>query len=47
MNNQEIQIIIGILLLLVYVYCIRNNEGYRGRGADELPNQTRKWSQNI
>lgn len=32
MNNQEIQIIVGILLLLVYVYCIRNNEGYRGRG---------------
>lgn len=32
MNNQEIQIIVGILLLLVYVYCIRNNEGYRRRG---------------
>ena len=32
MNNQEIQIICGILLLLMYVYCIRNNEGYRRRG---------------
>ena len=32
MNNQEIQIIVGILLLLVYVYCTRNNEGYRRRG---------------
>lgn len=32
MNNQEIQIIVGILLLLVYVYCIRNNEGYKRKG---------------
>ena len=31
MNNQEIQIILGILLLLIYVFFIRNKEGYRGR----------------
>ena len=42
MNNQEIQIIVGILLLLVYVYCIRNNEGYRRRGRTSC--QTRPVS---
>ena len=42
MNNQEIQIIVGILLLLIYVYCIRNNEGYRRRGRTSC--QTRPVS---
>ena len=32
MNNQKIQIILGILLLLVYVFFIRNKEGYRRKG---------------
>jgi len=32
MNNQEIQIIAGILLLLIYVFFIRNKEGYKGKG---------------
>ena len=31
MNNQEIQIILGILLLLIYVFFIRTKEGYRGK----------------
>lgn len=30
MNHHKIQIIVGILLILVYLYCTRNKEGYRG-----------------
>ena len=29
MNNQHFQIILGLLLIAVYMLCIRNNEGYR------------------